>query len=47
MSASLVSTPDVVDLRAEGPRPMDGFDEEPEAAATVAQALPRPPSRPR
>ena len=32
------STPDVVDLRAESPRPMDGFDDEPEAAATLRHA---------
>ena len=36
MSASLVSTPDVLDLRAEGPRAMDAFGEEPDGPATPA-----------
>ena len=36
MSASLAPTPDVVDLRAEGPRAMEAFDEEPEAPAAPA-----------
>ena len=39
MSASSVSTPDVLDLRGEGPRAIEAFDEEPDAAdAPLPQA---------
>ena len=43
MSASFVSTPDVVDLRDEGPHAMDAFAEESEAVAAPAPQTPGPP----
>ena len=45
MSASFVSTPDVLDLRGEGPRAIEAFDEEPDAVdapAPQASGSPEP-----
>ena len=43
MSASFVSTPDVLDLRGEGPRAIEAFDEEPDAVAAPAPQAPGSP----
>jgi len=43
MSASFVSTPDVLDLRDEGPRAIEAFDEEPHAVDAPAPQAPGSP----
>ena len=43
MSASFVSTPDVLDLRDEGPRAIEAFDEEPDAVDAPAPQAPGSP----